>query len=327
MELRDAEQVKRPEMKSHLEEMLKEMASRCIGQDEALKLCLGAYLTGGHVLVEDIPGVGKTTLAKTLAGAVEAGFSRVQFTPDLMPSDVLGVSVYDLNSGAFSFKKGPIFTQIFMADEINRASPKTQSSLLEAMEERQVTMDGRTYPLGSPFMVIATQNPIEFEGTFPLPEAQMDRFMIKLALGYPKPEDERAIYKKETIGRTAPPPYHLSLGDYQYLNETISKVVVSESIYDYVQRLSERSRKHEYVYYGLSPRGGIAMIKMAKYWAYMAGRAYCIPEDVKAVAPAVMRHRLLMKPEALYSQHTAEETIAQLLQLTAVPKGSFDHGL
>lgn len=326
MEQRETKQLNMPGMKEHLEKMLSAMAEKCIGHDEALKLSLGAYLVGGHVLVEDIPGVGKTTMAKTLASAVDAGFSRVQFTPDLMPSDVLGVSIYDIASGAFNFKKGPIFTQIFMADEINRASPKTQSSLLEAMEERQVTMDGRTYPLGSPFMVIATQNPIEFEGTFPLPEAQMDRFMIKLALGYPSPEDECAIYKKETKAVVQQSPVSLSLGDFRHVSEAIMDVSVSDLIYDYVQRLSERSRKHEYVYYGLSPRAGIAMIKMAKYWAYMLGRSYCIPEDVKAVAPAVMRHRLMMKPEALYNQHTVEETIQQLLQLTVVPKGSFDHG-
>lgn len=326
MEQKEANQTNMPEMKDHLEKVLRAMAEKCIGHDEALKLCLGAYLAGGHVLVEDIPGVGKTTMAKTLASAVDAGFSRVQFTPDLMPSDVLGVSIYDMTSGAFNFKKGPIFTQIFMADEINRASPKTQSSLLEAMEERQVTMDGRTYPLGSPFMVIATQNPIEFEGTFPLPEAQMDRFMIKLTLGYPSPEDECAIYKKETKALSQQSSISLSLGDFRALSEAIGNVSVSDLIYDYVQRLSERSRRHEYVYYGLSPRAGIAMIKMAKYWAYMSGRNYCIPEDIKAVAPAVMRHRLMMKPEALYNQHTVEETIQQLLQLTVVPKGSFDHG-
>lgn len=315
------------ETKNQLERILIEMSQHFIGQKEALKLCLGAYLSGGHVLIEDIPGVGKTTLVKTLASAVEAQFSRVQFTPDLMPSDVLGVSIYDAGSGGFHFKKGPIFTQVFMADEINRASPKTQSSLLEAMEERQVTMDGKTYGLGKPFMVIATQNPIEFEGTFPLPEAQMDRFMIQLTLGYPDPLAECAIYKKETQKSDAGSNEKLSKESYHELSQVIASVKVSDLIYDYVQRLSERSRRHEYVYYGLSPRAGIAMIKMAKYWAVMEGRAYCIPEDIIAVAPAVMRHRLVMKPEALYHQHTVLETIQQLIQWTVVPKGPFTHGL
>jgi MoxR-like ATPase len=288
---------------------------------------LGAFLSGGHVLIEDIPGVGKTTLVKTLAKHLEAGFQRVQFTPDLLPSDLIGVSIYHQESQSFHFKKGPIFTQLLMADEINRASPKTQSSLLEAMEEKQVTIDGATHPLSDLFMVIATQNPIEFEGTFPLPEAQMDRFMIQVSLGYPDKEQEMMIYKKETHGMRVATEVQLTQDDVRTIKEAVNTVHVSDLIYDYVQRLVEKSRKHDALYYGLSPRAGIAIIKMAKYQAFMENRTYVIPEDVKTVAPNVMRHRLILKPEALYKEQTAARTVEEILNWVNVPKGSFEHGL
>lgn len=307
--------------------VLEQMNNVLIGQSEALKLALGAFLSGGHVLIEDIPGVGKTTLVKTLAAYVEADFQRVQFTPDLLPSDVIGVSIYEGKSQQFVFKKGPVFTQLFMADEINRASPKTQSSLLEAMEEKQVTIDGVTYPLKEPFMVIATQNPVEFEGTFPLPEAQLDRFMIQLRLGYPSKEDEMSIYKKDTQALKEFAKEKLSMEALINLSEGIKSVQVSDLIYGYVQELVALSRRHENLYYGLSPRAGIALVKMAKYNAFLAGRAFVIPEDVKAVGPSVMRHRLFMKPEALYKEQTVHQTIEEIFSLVNVPKGSFDHEL
>lgn len=310
-----------------IDQLLEQMAETFIGQPMALKLTLGAFFSGGHVLIEDIPGVGKTTLVKTLAQYIESDFQRVQFTPDLLPSDIIGVSIYDSQTGRFTFRKGPVFTQIFMADEINRASPKTQSSLLEAMEETQVTIDGQTYPLKSPFMVIATQNPIEFEGTFPLPEAQMDRFMLQIFLGYPSRQDEIEIYKKETGKGKSLRALSLSLEETEQVKIMILQVQVSDLIYEYVHRIAERSRKHENLYYGLSPRAGIAMVKMAKYWAFMEGRAYVIPEDIKAVAPSVMRHRMILKAEALYKGQNVQTTIDEILGWVSIPKGSFDHEL
>ena len=315
------------ENRERLQQVMNEMDNYFIGHPDIMKQVVGAFLSGGHVLIEDIPGVGKTTLVKTLAKHLETSFQRVQFTPDLLPSDLIGVSIYHLEDQSFHFRKGPIFTQLLMADEINRASPKTQSSLLEAMEEKQVTIDGNTYPLSDLFMVIATQNPIEFEGTFPLPEAQMDRFMIQVTLGYPDKEQEMAIYKKETKAVPAGTGASLTTEEVQKLKQEIAQITVSDLIYDYVQRLVEKSRKHESLYYGLSPRAGIAMIKMAKFEAFMAKRTYVTPEDVKAVATGVMRHRLILKPEALYKEQTAERTIEEILNWVSVPKGSFDHGI
>lgn len=315
------------ELREKLQLVMADMGHSFIGHSNILQQVLGAFLSGGHVLIEDIPGVGKTTLVKTLSAHVEAGFQRVQFTPDLLPSDLIGVSVYQQEQQRFHFKKGPIFTQLLMADEINRASPKTQSSLLEAMEEKQVTIDGTTYPLSQLFMVIATQNPIEFEGTFPLPEAQMDRFMVQISLGYPDKEQELAIYKKETGQGVLTAKEKLTEAEVLAIKDVINQVHVSDPIYDYVQRLVEKSRRHESLYYGLSPRAGIAMVKMAKFQAFMAGRAYVVPEDIKAVGPSVMRHRLILKPEALYKEQTAERTAEEILNWVNVPKGSFEHGL
>lgn len=315
------------DLRGQLQKVMQEMEQHFIGHPKVMKQVLGAFLSGGHVLIEDIPGVGKTTLVKTVARYLETNFQRVQFTPDILPSDLIGVSIYHQGEQSFQFKKGPIFTQLLMADEINRASPKTQSSLLEAMEEKQVTIDGHTYPLSDLFMVIATQNPIEFEGTFPLPEAQMDRFMIQVSLGYPTKEQEVAIYKKETHILPLKTDIFLSEEVVKNLKKAIELVNVSDLIYDYVQRLVEKSRKHESLYYGLSPRAGIAMVKMAKFEAFMEERTYVIPEDIKAVAPCVMKHRLILKPEALYKEQTAERTIEEILNWVIVPKGSFDHGL
>ena len=243
-------------LRSKLQTVIQDMGHSFIGHPEVMQQVLGAFLSGGHVLIEDIPGVGKTTLVKTLAQHIEAGFQRVQFTPDLLPSDLIGVSIYQQTAQTFQFRKGPIFTQLLMADEINRASPKTQSSLLEAMEEKQVTIDGHTYPLSKLFMVIATQNPIEFEGTFPLPEAQMDRFMVQISLGYPDKEQEMAIYKKETQVFANQAQAKLTETDVLAIQAAIHEIHVSDAIYDYVQRLVEKSRRHESLYYGLSLSGG-----------------------------------------------------------------------
>lgn len=315
------------ELRAKLHQVLADMEHYFIGHASVMEQVLGAFLSGGHALIEDIPGVGKTTLVKTLAMHVDASFQRVQFTPDLLPSDLIGVSIYQPNDQRFSFKKGPLFTQLLMADEINRASPKTQSSLLEAMEEKQVTVDGQTYPLSDCFMVIATQNPIEFEGTFPLPEAQLDRFMVQVRIGYPEKEQEMAIYKKETLPNRERPRHLLSMQDVDAIKESIRQIRVSDLIYDYVHRIVEKSRKHESLYYGLSPRAGIAILKMAQFQAFMAGRAFVTPEDVKKIAPPVMVHRMILRPEALYKSQTPAQTVEEILSWVAVPKGTFDHGL
>lgn len=315
------------ELRAKLHQVLTDMENYFIGHPSVLEQVLGAFLSGGHALIEDIPGVGKTTLVKTLAMHVDASFQRVQFTPDLLPSDLIGVSIYQSEAQSFSFKKGPLFTQLLMADEINRASPKTQSSLLEAMEEKQVTVDGQTYPLSDCFMVIATQNPIEFEGTFPLPEAQLDRFMIQVRIGYPEKEQEMAIYKKETIPYREKPKNVLSLQEVEAVKDFIRQTAVSDLIYDYVHRIVEKSRKHESLYYGLSPRAGIAILKMAQFHAFMAGRTFVTPEDVKKAAPSVMIHRMILRPEALYKAQTPAQTVEEILGWVSVPKGTFDHGL
>lgn len=302
--------------------ILKAMSSRFIGHEEVLKVTLGAYLVGGHILIEDMPGLGKTTLAKTLASHVAGIFTRVQFTPDLMPSDILGVSIYNPENKRFEYNHGPIFTNIFMADEINRSSPKTQSSLLEAMEERQVTAEGTSWQLPSPFMVIATQNPIEFEGTFPLPEAQLDRFLVSVHLGYARGKDEMDIYRKEILGVSKTALHTEMAFDYQSISEAIGLVHISDAMYQYAYAIVEYTREHESLYYGLSPRAGIGILKLAKYWAFLDQRDYVVPEDVKKAAPYVMGHRLMLRPEAKYKGESIKGIIESVLSGVGVPKGA-----
>lgn len=302
--------------------LCEQMGQRFVGRNEVLELVLGAFFSGGHVLIEDVPGVGKTTLARTFSECFELDFQRVQFTPDLMPTDVLGVSVYEAGTGKFNFMKGPIFTHILMADEINRTSPKTQSSLLEAMEEGQVTIDGKRYVLSKPFMVIATQNPIEFEGTFPLPEAQMDRFLVRVEIGYPAMHDELQIYKLQTQRTSGAVQRQLTVAQIDQVKQCLEGVSVSEAMLTYVHMLVSKTRSHQDAYYGLSPRGGIALVKMAKWAALTAGRAYVIPEDVRKMAEPVMRHRLVLKPEALYRGQTIPGLVDEVMKTTAVPKGN-----
>lgn len=308
--------------RERLMEIKKAMSALFMGREETLRMVLGAFFSDGHVLVEDVPGVGKTTLAKSLAQCMEIEFRRIQFTPDLMPSDVMGISLFDLKSGVFSFKRGPVFTNILMADEINRSSPKTQSSLLEAMEERQVTMDGQAYPLEKPFMVIATQNPVEFEGTFPLPEAQLDRFMIRIDIGYPDADTEIEILKKETLRHERTSFQPLSKDDLLLIRETTLAVEVSDIIYSYVQRLLDASRHHHDLYYGLSPRAGIALIRMAKFMALMSDRGFVTPDDIRSVIYPVVAHRLVIKSDAMYRGITEKEVVNQLIEMVPVAKRS-----
>ncbi|HEX7801480.1 MAG TPA: AAA family ATPase [Pseudoxanthomonas sp.] len=273
--------------------------SLVLGKPQEVRLAFVALLSGGHILIEDLPGLGKTTLAHALAATLGLGFQRVQFTSDLLPADVLGVSVYDAQSRQFQFHPGPVFTHVLLADEINRAPPRTQSALLEAMAEHQVTLDGMTRPLPDPFFVIATQNPVDLSGTYPLPDSQLDRFLLRLTLGYPNAESERALLagddRRELIARTEP---LLSSEDVLALRTAVNQVHASAPLVDYVQALMARSRQHPGVRVGLSPRAGIALLRAARAYALLLGRRHVLPEDVQALFSAVAAHRLVAEAEA-----------------------------
>ncbi|WP_447730641.1 AAA family ATPase [Pseudoxanthomonas suwonensis] len=273
--------------------------SMVLGKAHEVRLAFVALLAGGHVLIEDLPGLGKTTLAHALAATVGLSFQRVQFTSDLLPADVLGVSVYDAAGRSFQFHPGPVFTQVLLADEINRAPPRTQSALLEAMAEQQVTLDGVTHPLPDPFFVIATQNPVDLSGTFPLPDSQLDRFLLRFSLGYPGAESERALLtgtdRRELIAHALPV---LGEGDVPALRQAAAQVHASDALVDYVQALLARSRRHPGVRVGLSPRAGLALLRAARAWALLLGRGHVLPEDVQALFIAVAGHRLVPEAEA-----------------------------
>jgi MoxR-like ATPase len=270
-----------------------------LGKAHEVRLAFVALLSGGHLLIEDLPGLGKTTLAHALASSLGLGFQRVQFTSDLLPADVLGVSVYEATSRQFQFHPGPVFTHVLLADEINRAPPRTQSALLEAMAEQQVTLDGVTHPLPDPFFVIATQNPVDLSGTFPLPDSQLDRFLLRLALGYPNPESERELLRG-TDRRHLIAQATACLDDNQVraLRDAVSQVHASEALIQYVQALLARSRQHTGVRVGLSPRAGLALLRAAKAHALLLGRGHVVPEDVQTLFIAVAGHRLVPEAEA-----------------------------
>lgn len=303
-----------------VENVVRSVNTVMVGAQGALELLLAALVAGGHVLVEDVPGVGKTTLVKTLARSLGCAFSRIQFTPDVLPTDVTGVSVYDPQTGEFRFRAGPLNANLVLADEINRASPKTQSALLEAMEERQVTVDGVTRPLPEPFMVIATQNPVEHEGTFPLPEAQLDRFLLCVRLGYPDPEGERVLVMRmlagnplEDVKPVAGPEQVLEL------RETRRRVKVDASVVDYVNSLVRATREHGDVVLGASPRAAVALARAAQALALVRGRLYVVPDDVKAAAVPVLSHRLVLKPLARVRGQTGEGVVGEVLAGVPVP--------
>lgn len=291
-----------------------------IGKDETATLCVVALLAEGHILLEDVPGVGKTMLVRTLAKSIDCDFKRIQFTPDLLPSDITGVSMYHPKEMTFEFRKGPIFGNILLADEINRTSPKTQSSLLEAMEEHSVTVDGKTYDLNEPFLVMATQNPIEYEGTYPLPEAQMDRFLIKLTMGYPTMEQEVEILNRTSEGH--PIDYVqpvMTQGEVKAMQRQMNEVYVDSSIQEFIVSLISQTRKDASIALGVSPRGSISLMRAAKAYAFMQGRSYVIPDDVQFLAPYVLGHRMLLSSKAKYEGVTVEELIHRLVQTTPVP--------
>ena len=293
-----------------------------IEKERELKLLAACLIAQGHALLEGVPGVAKTTMAKALAKLLDLDFRRIQMTPDLLPLDIIGFYIYDQRTGEFRLRKGPIFTNILLADEINRASPRTQSALLEAMQERQVTIEGRTFRLEEPFMVVATQNPIEMEGTFPLPEAQLDRFLVKIETGYPSTRGFKEMLKRiDEIDRAVEEltPV-ISREEVVKASEEARSVRVDDSIYDYIVAIVEATREHPAVRLGGSPRAGIAILRLARAWAYLEGRSYVIPDDVKAVAVPALIHRIILKPEYEVEGVTPARVVNEVLEKVPVPK-------
>ena len=303
-----------------------EIARAVVGQDEATTLLLAAILASGHVLLEGVPGVAKTLLAKSLARCLDLAFARVQFTPDLMPADILGTSIWRPHEQRFELAKGPLFTEVLLADEINRAPPKTQAALLEAMEERQVTIDGAAHPLGKHFFVIATQNPLELEGTYPLPEAQTDRFLMKVRIGYPAPAEEMEVLRRAHAGFDAHDLQKVGVArvllrsDVSALRQAAHSVKVEDSVLAYVAALARATRQSSRLRIGASPRAAVALLLTAKALAALSGRSYLMPDDVKAACRPVLRHRLVLKSEAEIEGLTVEDAIGHLLDEVEVPR-------
>ena len=304
--------------------LMNEMTKVIAGQAELCQMLIVCLIAGGHVLIEGAPGLGKTLAARTMAKAVSVPFKRVQFTPDLMPSDILGVNVFDVGHRNFSLRKGPIFTSFLLADEINRTPPKTQSALLEAMEEGRVTIDGEEYPLELPFMVFATQNPIEYEGTYPLPEAQLDRFMMKLTVGYPPRPEEMRIFNNIQNGFDSHKieEVHAVLTGEQILSarDEAQSVRVEESLIGYILDILEATRKSKNILLGASPRAGIALMSAGKVMALIDGRDFCVPEDFQGIAKVVLRHRMLLTPDAEMEGLTTDTVLDSLISRVTVPR-------
>lgn len=307
--------------------MIENIEKVIVGKREAIEFAVITLLSEGHLLLEDVPGVGKTVLAKAMAQTLGCRFARIQFTPDTLPGDVTGVSVYDMSQGTFRYVPGGIMNQIVLADEINRATPKTQASLLEAMAERQVTVDGKTYPLPAPFMVIATQNPIESLGTYHLPEAQLDRFFMKISMGYPKRQDEKNIIRKFLAGETDKSlESRVTETDILKMQEEVKKVWIHPRLADFVLELAEKTRNHEDLILGVSPRAVLAVIRGAQASAYLDKREYVIPDDIIKVIFPVWSHRLVLTTEAKMKQLTAEKIILDIRCKTALPVVLGDSG-
>ncbi|HLS07497.1 MoxR family ATPase [Lentibacillus sp.] len=303
-----------------IERVLTNINKVMIGKEEEATLSLVALLAQGHVLLEDVPGVGKTMLVRTLAKSLDCDFRRIQFTPDLLPADVTGVSIYNPKELEFEFRSGPILGNIVLADEINRTSPKTQSALLEGMEEMNVTVDGKTIPLKKPFFVMATQNPIEYEGTYPLPEAQLDRFILKMKLGYPSAEEEMRML--ERTSKNHPIEAISAVMDKDELmdvQEAVKEVYIDRNVQRYIIKLVTGTRNNSAIYLGVSPRGSIALMKAAKAYAYIHGRDYVLPDDVKYLAPFILAHRIILNTEAKYDGMTSDSIIEEIVRNTYIP--------
>src|SRR5579883_1574718 len=320
MALRDT--VDRPVRLTRVAEIESALAEAIRGKPEALRLSLSCLLARGHLLIEDVPGVGKTTLAHALARSVHSNFHRIQFTADMLPSDVLGVTIYNAHTQEFEFKYGPVFTNFLLADEINRATPKTQSALLEAMNELQVTVDGRSYPLSQPFMVIATQNPVEHHGTYPLPESQLDRFLMRIHIGYPDQAAERDILRQTGPSSAESVRPAISGEDLTALQESVTRITVDDALVDYMLAIVERTRTHESLAMGVSPRGAQALYRATQALAAVEGRDYVTPDDVKRLAVPVFAHRVVVNARVAIAQRSAEaaeKILAEILTLVDVP--------
>ena len=304
------------------EKVISNIEKVIVGKRETVELAVASLLCQGHLLIEDVPGVGKTMLARSIARSLGCSFSRIQFTPDMLPSDVTGVSIYNQESRKFEFRPGPILAQIVLADEINRATPKTQAALLEAMQEQQVTVDGVTHALPSPFMVLATQNPIEYEGTFPLPEAQLDRFLLRVQLGYPEPSAEVEVLGRQQYRHPLEAlESNVSAEELIGAQEEVKKVFTANSVKDYVVTIVNQTRRHADVYLGASPRGSLSLYRACQARAAMDGRDYVLPDDVKALALPALSHRVIMNPAARLRDLSAEEVLTDILNGVPVPGG------
>ncbi len=291
-----------------------------VGKDEVINLALVGVLCEGHILIEDVPGIGKTTLARCLAFSLGCSFKRIQFTPDLLPSDVTGINWFNQKAQEFEFRAGPVITHVVLADEINRATPRTQSALLEAMQEQQVTIDGVTHPLPRPFLVMATQNPVELEGTFPLPEAQIDRFLLRVVIGYPSQEEENAILERfRSSGQLPDLPAVTNPDEILQMQAERSAVRVEESVRDYIVRVARATRENHEVQLGVSPRASMALYHSAQAWAAIQGRDFVLPDDIKAMAPHVLTHRLMVSPQAQLRGRQPSQLVADIVDSVSVP--------
>ena len=304
------------------EAVLDEIGRAVVGKRRALSLILTTMLASGHMLIEDLPGLGKTLIAKSFAAALGLEFTRVQFTPDLLPADLLGSTIYDMHSGRFEFRRGPVFTNLLLGDEINRTPPKTQAALLEAMAERQVSTDGVTHLLPEPFLVLATDNPIEYEGTYPLPEAQLDRFSVRLELKYLSEQEEATMLRRRLDRGSAPPSVQrvVDVHDLLAMQESVEQVSVHDDVLQYVVALAAASRSHPQVAVGASPRAELDLVQLARAHALLQGRDYVIPEDVKALAVPTMAHRISLRPEMWVRRVQGTDVVEELLRRTPVPR-------
>ncbi len=309
-------------MKEQLNILMETYEKHVIGQTHNLKLLLSSILTGGHVLLEGVPGTGKTKMVRTLALLLGGEFKRIQFTPDLLPSDITGSMIYNMKSGSFETIQGPIFTNVLLADEINRTPAKTQAALLEAMEEKQSTIQGDTYPLPNPFFVVATQNPVEFEGTYPLPEAQQDRFLFKLHIDFPAFEEELQVLKQRVDHEGSMEEINpvLTVETFLAISKEIQQVTISDAVYEYMMSIVRKTRDSEAIRYGASTRASIAIAKAAKAWAYLSDRHYVTPDDVKIVARPALRHRLILAPRMELEGVTHDEIIQDIVGSISVPR-------